>query len=179
MGKQLIAYFSVTGTTKKAAEALAAATGAVVFAIEPAVPYTHADLNWTDRNCRWFAEFRDSAFRPQIAGHVTNMPEYDTIYLGFPIWGYREPRIVDTFLEQYDFDGKTIILFATSGADGFGKTLRHVTGILAAKHPQARTTVQESTVLVGHPTTEFRDGRIVVGELDKGELRAWIGSLGF
>ena len=179
MAEKLIAYFSATGTTAKAAKALADASGADVFVIETPTPYTDADLNWTDRNSRCIAELRDKSFRPEITGHVENMSAYDEIYLGFPIWGYREPRIIDTFLEEYDFDRKTIILFATSGADGFGKTSSYVAEILKNRNPRARTSVRESMVLVGYPTTEYIDGHVVVGRLDAAEVKQWITGLGF
>lgn len=107
------------------------------------------------------------------------MANYEVIYLGFPIWEYREPRIIDTFLEQYDFAGKTIILFATSGADGFGKTHSYAEEILKNTNPSAQITVKTSTVLVGYPTTEYIDGHVVVGELDENEVKEWIASLGF
>ena len=179
MGKKLIAYFSATGTTAKAAKALAEASGADVFRIEPVNFYTDADLNWTDRNSRCIAEIKDKAFRPRITSRVENMADYDEIYLGFPIWGYREPRIIDTFLEQYDFDGKTIILFGTSGADGFGKTLSYVEEILKNANPSAQSTVKTSTVLVGYPTTEYINGHVVVGKLDETEVKNWVAGLGF
>lgn len=179
MGRRLVAYFSATGTTAKAANALAEASGADVFEIRNPVPYTGADINWTDRSSRFFQELRTRNFRPPIEGTVARMEDYDEVYLGFPIWAYREPRIVDTFLEQYDFDGKTIVLFATSGADGFGRTRSLVERALAKADPDAHVTVRESRVLVGWPTTEFVDGHVVPGTLDDGEVADWLASLGF
>jgi len=121
--KALVAYFSAEGTTKRAAERLAAAVGADLYEIRPAVPYTRADLDWTDKNSRSTKEMKDPASRPEIAGRCENMDAYDTVYLGFPIWWYVAPTIIDTFLESYDFAGKTVIPFATSGGSGMGKTV--------------------------------------------------------
>lgn len=121
--KKLIAYFSASGVTKKQAEKLAKITGADLFEIKPAVPYTDADLNWMDKNSRSSIEMNDKDFRPEIAEKLTNMDEYDTVLVGFPIWWYVAPTIINTFLESYDFAGKTIIPFATSGGSGMGKTV--------------------------------------------------------
>lgn len=121
--KKLIAYFSASGVTKKQAEKLAKITGADLFEIKPAVPYTDADLNWMDKNSRSSIEMNDKDFRPEIAEKLTNMDEYDTVLVGFPIWWYIAPTIINTFLESYDFAGKTIIPFATSGGSGMGKTV--------------------------------------------------------
>ncbi len=123
MGKTLVAYFSAGGVTKKVAERLAAAAGADLFEIRPAVPYTRADLDWTDKNSRSSVEMRDPSSRPAIAEKLGNMDDYDTVFLGFPIWWYVAPTIIDTFLESYDFSGKTIIPFATSGGSGMGRTV--------------------------------------------------------
>lgn len=122
MKKTLTAYFSASGVTAKAAEAVAEAAGSDIFEIKPAVPYTSADLNWMDKKSRSTVEMNDPACRPEIESRVDDMDSYDTIFLGFPIWWYREPSIIDTFLESYDFTGKKIVLFATSGGSGFGKT---------------------------------------------------------
>ena len=121
MAKALIAYFSASGVTARAAKEMAAATGADLYEIQPAEPYTDADLNWMDRKSRSTIEMKDPACRPAIAGGVQDMAQYDTVLIGFPIWWYVEPRIVDTFLESYDFSGKTLIPFATSGGSGIGK----------------------------------------------------------
>lgn len=123
MGKTLVAYFSAGGVTRHAAERLAAAAGAELFEIRPAVPYTRADLDWTDKNSRSSVEMRDPSSRPAIAEKLGNMNDYDTVFLGFPIWWYVAPTIIDTFLESYDFSGKTIIPFATSGGSGMGRTV--------------------------------------------------------
>lgn len=121
--KNLVAYFSASGTTKKTAECLARAVGADLFEIKPAVPYTQADLDWTDNKSRSSVEMSDLASRPEIASHCENMDGYDTVYIGFPIWWYVAPTIIDTFLESYDFSGKTVVPFATSGGSGMGKTV--------------------------------------------------------
>ena len=121
MAKALIAYFSASGVTARAAKEMAAATGADLYEIQPAEPYTDADLNWMDKKSRSTIEMNDPACRPAIAGGVQDMAQYDTVLIGFPIWWYVEPRIVDTFLESYDFSGKTLIPFATSGGCGIGK----------------------------------------------------------
>ena len=122
MSRKLVAYFSASGVTAKLAEALSEAIGADLYAIEPEVPYTKADLNWMNKNSRSSVEMNDPASRPVIAGKRDNMDEYDTIFVGFPIWWYVAPTIINTFLESYDFAGKTIIPFATSGGSGMGKT---------------------------------------------------------
>ena len=121
MAKALIAYFSASGVTARAAKDMAAATGADLYEIRPAEPYTDADLNWMDKKSRSTIEMNDPACRPAIAGGVQDMAQYDTVLIGFPIWWYVEPRIVDTFLESYDFSGKMLIPFATSGGSGIGK----------------------------------------------------------
>lgn len=121
--KKLVAYFSATGTTRKAAERLAKAVGADLFEIKPAVPYTHADLNWHNSHSRSSVEMNDPASRPEIAERFDRMDEYDVVYIGFPIWWYVAPTIINTFVESYDFSGKTILPFATSGGSGMGKTV--------------------------------------------------------
>ena len=121
--KKLVAYFSATGTTRKAAERLAKAVGADLFEIKPAVPYTHADLNWHNSHSRSSVEMNDPASRPEIAERFDRMDEYDVVYIGFPIWWYVAPTIINTFVESYDFSGKTILPFATSGGSGIGKTV--------------------------------------------------------
>ena len=122
MIKRLVAYFSASGVTAKVAENLADAIGADVFEIQPEVPYTKADLNWMDKKSRSTIEMSDPTSRPAIAAKRDNMDEYDTIFVGFPIWWYVAPTIVNTFLESYNLKGKTIIPFATSGGSGMGKT---------------------------------------------------------
>ena len=123
MSKRLVAYFSASGVTAKVAENLADAIGADIFEIQPEVPYTKADLNWMDKKARTTIEMSDPTSRPAIAAKRDNIDEYDTIFVGFPIWWYVAPTIVNTFLESYNLKGKTIIPFATSGGSGMGKTV--------------------------------------------------------
>ena len=121
--KKLVAYFSAQGNTRKAAERLAKAVGADLFEIKPETPYTSADLNWNDKHSRSTVEMKDKSSRPKIAEKLDNMSDYDTVFVGFPIWWYVAPTIINTFLESYDFSGKTLISFDTSGGSGMGKTL--------------------------------------------------------
>lgn len=121
MTKTLVAYFSASGTTAHAAKEIAEAVEAALYEICPIRPYTAADLDWNDKQSRSTAEMNDPTCRPDIAGAVKDMEQYDTIFIGFPIWWYVEPRIVDTFLESYDLAGKTMIPFATSGGSGIGR----------------------------------------------------------
>ena len=122
MSRILVAYFSASGTTAKLAETLAEAIGADVFAIEPKTPYTKADLDWTNKTSRSTLEMNDPASRPAIRDIRDNMSDYDTVFVGFPIWWYVAPTIINTFLESYDMSGKTIVPFATSGGSDMGKT---------------------------------------------------------
>ncbi len=158
MTKSLVAYFSATGTTAGAAELLAKAADAELFAIRPAVPYTKADLNWMDDKSRSSLEMHDPSSRPAIAGRVENMDAYGRVFLGFPIWWYVAPTIINSFLESYDFSGKTIILFATSGGSGFGKTVEGLKGSVS-------------------PTARIIEGRLLNRRLSESELRAWVQSL--
>ena len=126
MGKKLVAYFSASGTTKKTAQLVAQAAGADLYEITPKVAYTEADLNWMDKKSRSSVEMNDKKFRPEIKDKDAHIAEYDEIILGFPIWWYVAPTIVNTFLEKYDFSGKKIVLFATSGGSGFGNTVKEL-----------------------------------------------------
>ena len=126
MGKTLVAYFSASGVTAKVADKLADALGADIYEIRPEVAYTKADLNWMDKNSRSTIEMNDKTIRPAIADQNARIDEYNTIFLGFPIWWYVAPTIINTFLESYDFAGKKIILFATSGGSKFGKTVEEL-----------------------------------------------------
>lgn len=153
MSKKLTAYFSASGVTEKVAKTLSEVAKTDLFEIMPAVPYTTADLDWQDKNSRSSVEMKDLAFRPQIAQKLGNMDEYDTIFLGFPIWWYIAPTIINTFLESYDFSGKKIILFATSGGSGFGKTAEMLAD--SCKGAQLIT------------------GRLLNGTPDKDELAKW------
>ncbi len=120
MTKALVAYFSASGTTRRVAERLAQAIGAGLFEIEPEQPYTAADVDWRNASSRSSVEMNDRSCRPAIASHVEDMGVYDVVFAGFPIWWYREPSIVDTFMEAYDFAGKLVVPFATSGGSGIG-----------------------------------------------------------
>lgn len=134
MAKKLVAYFSASGVTARAARKLAQAEGADLFEIVPEEPYTAADLDWRDRRSRSSLEERDRTIRPAVASRVDDMDAYDTVYVGFPIWWGHEPAIVDTFLKSYDLSGKTVVPFATSGGSGAGGADRSV----AAACPGAR-----------------------------------------
>lgn len=122
MSKILIAYFSASGVTARTAKEMAKAAGADLYEICPAEPYTAADLNWMDQKSRSTLEMNDPACRPAIAAPAADLDQYDTVFVGFPIWWYVEPRIVDTFLERSDFSGKTVIPFATSSSSGLGES---------------------------------------------------------
>ena len=145
MSKKLVAYFSASGTTARVAKNLAAAAGADIYEIKPAVPYSRADLNWMDKQSRSSVEMRDKNSRPALADTDANIAAYDTIFIGFPIWWYIAPTIINTFLEAYDFSGKKIVLFATSGGSGFGKAVQS----LQPSAPNAQIIAVE--ILNGNP----------------------------
>ena len=152
MSKKLVAYFSASGTTKKAAERLAKAAGADLFEIRPAIPYTSADLNWMDKKSRSSVEMNDPDSRPEIAETMPNMADYDTVFIGFPIWWYVAPHIIHTFLESYDLDRKTLVPFATSGGSGMGRTVDELRKLC--------------------PNAEWKDEKLVNGVSDQA-LAAW------
>lgn len=153
----LVAYFSASGTTAKAAKVLAKAADADLYEIKPAIPYTRADLNWMDKGSRSSVEMSDKHSRPALADTDAPIAGHNVIFLGFPIWWYVAPTIVNTFLESYDFTGKTIILFATSGGSGLGKSAVS----LRASVPGARIV----------------DGRLLNGRLNADELKTWVSGL--
>ena len=124
--KALVAYFSASGVTASLAERLANEIGADLYEIEPEVAYTPADLNWTDKKARSTVEMNDRSSRPAIASKVENMAQYDVVFVGFPVWWYREPSIIDTFMEAYDFSGKTVVPFATSGMSPIGNSAKNM-----------------------------------------------------
>lgn len=126
MSKKLVAYFSASGVTAKVAEMLADAVGADIHEIKPKIPYTKADLNWMDKKSRSSIEMADKKSRPEIAESNLQIDGYDVIFLGFPIWWYVAPTIINTFLESHNFTGKKIILFATSGGSSFGETVEEL-----------------------------------------------------
>ncbi len=147
--KVLVAYFSATGTTKQVAQNLAAAINADIYEIKPKVPYTNADLDWTNKNSRSTVEMDDHNSRPEIVDDGFSTDSYDTIFLGFPIWWYIAPTVVNTFLEAHDFTNKKIILFATSGGSGFGTTVENL-----KKSVSASTQIKEGKLFNNHPTKE-------------------------
>ena len=134
MKKALVAYFSAEGNTAKLAKRLADAINADLFEIAPEVPYTRADLDWRDKASRSTLEMQDRGARPGIASRVKDMAAYDVVFVGFPIWWYREPSIIDTFMEAYDFAGKDVVPFATSGGSGMADSGAN----MAALAPGAR-----------------------------------------
>ena len=158
MSKTLVAYFSASGTTAKVAEMLAKAANADIYEIKPAVLYTRADLDWMNKKSRSSVEMSDKSSRPKLADKSADIAGHDTILLGFPIWWYVAPTIINTFLESYDFSGKKIVLFATSGGSGFGKTVESLKGSVSTD-------------------AQIIDGRILNGKLSESELKAWVESL--
>ena len=125
MSKILVAYFSASGVTARAAQAIAAAVGGDLYEIAPAQPYTAADLDWTNKQSRSSLEMRDTACRPALAAAVENVEQYDTVFVGFPIWWGQAPRLIETFIEAHDLSGKTILPFCTSGGSGYGACRHH------------------------------------------------------
>jgi len=157
MKKSLVAYFSASGTTAAAAKTLAEAAGADLYEIKPRTTYTHADLDWTNKKSRSSVEMNDKSFRPPLADKDARIEDYDTVFQGFPIWWYVVPTIINTFLESYDFSGKTIILFATSGGSGFGGAAAGLKG--------------------SAPGAVIREGKLLNGRQSKEALAAWVNSL--
>lgn len=155
MSKVLVAYFSASGVTAKLAGRLANAIGADLHEIQPEVPYTKADLDWTDKKSRSSVEMNDRTFRPAVANRVGNMEDYDVIFIAFPIWWYVAPTIVNTFLEQYDMSGKTIIPLATSGSSGMGNTNK---GLISSC-----------------PGADLKEGKRFPADAAEEELKAWAG----
>lgn len=157
MSKKLIAYFSASGVTADVAARLAKVAGADLFEIKPEVPYTAADLDWTNKKSRSTIEMNDPASRPAIKEKLANMTDYDVIFVGFPIWWYVAPTIIKTFLESYDFAGKTIVPFATSGGSGMGKTV----AVLEKVAPKAN----------------FKPGKLL-NRASEADMENWVRSLG-
>ena len=149
----LVAYFSATGTTARAAKTLAEAAGADLFELAPEQPYSAADLNWNDNNSRSSREMADEKCRPAVTGDAPDMSAYDTVFVGFPIWWYVAPRIIETFLESYDLSSKTVVPFATSGGSGLGKTAAAMRKVC--------------------PSATVAEGRMLNGRQDGSALRAW------
>jgi len=158
MGKTLVAYFSCSGVTEQLAKTLASVVDGDLYKIEPAIPYTTADLNWHDSSARSSIEMKDKKSRPAIEGKVDRMEEYDTIFIGFPIWWYVAPTIINTFLESYDFSGKTLIPFATSGSSGMGDTDKWL-------HPSCSK------------ETKWRPSKRLSGDTKADSLKKWVEEL--
>ncbi len=157
MSRKLVAYFSASGVTEKVAKALAEAVGADICEIEPKVRYTRADLDWTNSRSRSTIEMKNPASRPEITDNVPDMAAYDVLFVGFPIWWYVAPTIVNTFLERLKLEGKTVVPFATSGGSGMGKTN-------AALAPSC-------------PGAKLLDGRVFKANVKREELAAWVEGL--
>lgn len=153
MGKSLVAYFSASGVTKQLAQRLAGVLNADLFEIEPEVHYTKADLNWMDKEARSTVEMNDRASRPEYKGSIDNIDKYDRIFVGFPVWWYREPSIIDTFMEKEDLVGKKVIPFATSGSSQIGD---------AGKNMQALA-----------PDAKVYEGKRFPADASQEELKAW------
>ena len=158
MSKKLVAFFSASGSTRKLAKTLAEVVNADTYEIKPATLYTGKDLNWNDSKSRSSVEMADINSRPALADKDAKISEYDTIFLGFPIWWYVAPHIINSFLESYDFGGKTIVVFATSGGSGFGETLS-----------QLKPSCANSTIWI--------QGRVFRGRTDKNTLSDWVKTL--
>lgn len=155
--KILVAYFSASGVTAKAAWKLSETAGADLYEIKPEVPYTSADLNWTDKKSRSSVEMNDPSSRPAIMEKLPDMEKYDVIFVGFPIWWYVAPTIINTFLESYDFSGKTIIPFATSGGSGMGRT-----------NDKLKPSCPDAILL---------KGKMLNGEVSENALKKWVEDL--
>ena len=158
MAKTLVAYFSASGVTAKVAAKVAQSANADLYEIKPEVPYTKADLNWMNKNSRSSIEMADKAFRPAMADKDAPVADYDSILLGFPIWWYVAPTIINTFLEAYDFSGKKIILFATSGGSGWGNTVAEL-----------KTSVSADTQIV--------EGKVLNGIRSDKRIAEWVESV--
>ncbi len=158
MSKKLVAYFSASGVTEDAAKKIAEASGAELYEIRPEVPYTAEDLNWQDKNSRSSVEMNNKELRPAVADKNAPVADKDVVFLGFPIWWYTAPTIVNTFLEGYDFSGKKIILFATSGSSGFGQSL-----------PDLKKSVSSKT--------DIEEGILIHGKKSAEEWKKWVDSL--
>jgi len=156
MSKKLIAYFSASGVTAKAAKELAEAGNADLYEIRPEVPYTSEDLDWTNKKSRSSLEMNDLSSRPALADTSADIAGHDVIFVGFPVWWYTAPSIIKTFLEAYDFSGKVIIPFATSGGSGLGKTAK---------------TLQEAV-----PSATVKEGKLLNGKISTAELKKWVES---
>lgn len=158
MNHTLVVYFSASGKTEKVAKNLAEAIGADLHQIKPTVPYTKEDLNWMNKKSRTSIEMNDKSFRPEVEDDTLDLSHYETIYLGFPIWWYVAPTIVNTFLEKHDFSGKKIVLFATSGSSGFSNTA-----------DELKSSVSESTTII--------EGKVFHLRKSASYVKKWVESL--
>ncbi|QNM05343.1 flavodoxin [Qiania dongpingensis] len=158
MSKILVAYFSASGVTAKLAKKLASAIDGDLHEIVPEQPYTAADLDWMNKKSRSSIEMNDKSFRPAVANKVPNMGKYDVLYIGFPIWWYVAPSIINTFLESYDLEGKTVIPFATSGSSGMGQT--------------------NEELKVSCPGALLKEGKRFNADAETAELKKWADSFG-
>lgn len=157
MSKILVAFFSANGATKRVAEKLAETAKADLFEIVPKLPYSKEDLNWNNRQSRSSVEMDDRSCRPEISSKVSDMAQYSFVFVGFPIWWYREPSIIDTFLETYDFNGKKIVPFCTSGGSGFGATVENIQSLAKG--------------------AEVLNGKRFSSGVSREELRVWVNGL--
>lgn len=157
MSKKLVTYFSASVVTKKVGEILAKAAGADQYEIKPEVPYTTADLDWMDKNSRSTIEMNDPSFRPALADKDAKIADYDVIFVGFPVWWYVAPTIINTFLESYDFSGKTVIPFATSGSSGVENC--------------------EKKLRAQYPEIHWKSGKLLNGRSSEEKLAAWVKEL--
>jgi NAD(P)H-dependent FMN reductase len=153
MGRKLVAYFSASGVTAKVAKALAEAESADIYEIKPKTPYTREDLDWMNKKSRSSVEMNDPSFRPELADTAADIKGHDVIFVGFPVWWYTAPAIIKTFLEAYDFSGKIIVPFATSGGSGLGTTAETLQKIV--------------------PAAKVTEGRIFNGRTVASELKQW------
>lgn len=159
MSKYFVAYFSASGETARLAKTVAGAVGGDLYEIAPEQRYSTADLNWQDQKSRSTLEMKDEASRPAIAGKAEGIQEAEYVLVGFPIWWYQAPRVIQTFLESYDFSGKTVIPFCTSGGSGLGKTVEIL-----------KKSCSDST--------KWKEGKRFSSRAGEGEIRSWIDSLG-
>jgi flavodoxin len=153
MKKTLVAYFSASGVTRGVAQQLAEVTGGTLHEIKPEQPYTDADLDWHDKQSRSSVEMQDKKSRPAITDKLADMNDYDVIYVGFPIWWYTCPTIINTFMETYDFKGKTVIPFATSGGSSIKKACEDLKA--------------------AYPDVDWKEGKLLNGT-SKAELETWV-----
>ena len=155
MNNVLVTYFSASGVTKKLAQNIAKVLKSDIYEIKPEVPYTNEDLNWMNKQSRSSIEMSDKSSRPKIVNKNLDINNYDVIFLGFPIWWYIAPTIINTFLESHDFSNKTIILFATSGGSNFGKTVENL-----------KSSVSSTTII--------KEGKVLSSNISQEEILNWL-----